>query len=126
MDQETQHPENTGNRCTDVAPMDFKAAETEGMDNFIREGQQHKKMERLGNKLHKLKDDIASLTALQEAKKETDRKRQKWEQKMDTQLEESRADRKEMKSFMQQILMTMNSQMGQTSVNLTCKFRNHQ
>ena len=97
----------------DVAPMDFKTAETERMDDFVRESQQHKKnMERMGNELPKLNGDIATLTASQEAQKDTDRKREKWEHKMDTQMEESRADRKEMKSFMQQILMT-----GQTSTS---------
>ena len=60
----------------DVAPMDLKTAETERMDEFVRESQQHKKdMERMGNELRKLKDDIATLTASQEAQKDTDRKR---------------------------------------------------
>ena len=36
---------------------------------------------------------------------------------MDIQLEESKADRKEMKNFMQQILMIMNSHMGQPSTS---------
>ena len=97
-------------------PMDYTAAENERVDDFIRERQHHKdKMERLGTELHKPKEDITSLTATQEAQKYKDQRREQWEQKKDTQLEESKADRKEMKKIMQQILMAMNSQMGTQS-----------
>ena len=54
-------------------------------------------MEWLGTALHKLKEDIASLTATQESQRDIDQRREQWEQKIDTQLEESKEDRKEMK-----------------------------
>ena len=82
----------------DVAHMDYTTADNERVDDLIRERQHHKEeMERLGTELHKLKEDIASLTATQEAQRDINQRREQWEQKMDTQLEESKADRKKMK-----------------------------
>ena len=79
MDQKAQHSEKMETDVHNVKHIDFTTAKTERMDDFIREGQKHKKeMERLGNKLRKLKEDIASLTASQESQKETDRRREKW------------------------------------------------
>ena len=49
-------------------------------------------MERLGTELHKLKEDIASLTETQEEQRDTDQRREQWEQKIDTQLEERKSD----------------------------------
>ena len=100
----------------DVAPMYYTTADKEKVDDLIRERQQQKEeMERLGTELHKLKEDIVSLTATQEAQRDTDQRREQWEQNMEKLQEESKADRKEMQNFMQQILMAMNSQMGTQS-----------
>ena len=57
------------------------------MDDLLNESQVSKKeMERLGNELRKLKDDMAAMTVSQEAQKETNRKQESWQQQMDQQI----------------------------------------
>ena len=98
----------------DHVPMAFETAKTERMDDLMKESQENKKeMERLGNELRKLKDDMAAMTVSQEAQKETNRKQESWQQQMDQQITGIWEDMKEMRGFMQQILQMMNSQIGQ-------------
>ena len=75
--------------------MEYTTSDNEKVDDFIRERQQQKEeMERLGTELHKLKEDITSMTATQEAQKDTDQRREQWEQNMEKPQEESKADEK--------------------------------
>ena len=95
--------------------MDFKTAQTERMDDLLKESQVNKKeMERPRNELKKLKDDMAAITVSHEAQKDTNIKQELWQQQMDQQIAGSQEDMKEMRGFMQQIFQMMNSQMGQS------------
>ena len=88
------------------------------MDNDTA-GTHRKEMELMGSKLRKLKDTIATLTALNEADETANSQQMQWEKEMSNKIDWMEAKEQQhedqsnqIETFMQQILTMMKPQMG--------------
>ena len=103
----------------DSVCMDYKTADAEKMEDFVKESQRHKQeIEKMGNELKRMQEALKQLTATQSAQEEANKRRERWETTLSAQFEAERQERRDNAAEMMKIMQFVlaNSQKGHTSV----------
>ena len=100
------------------APMDYKTADTEKVEELVQESQHHKReIKNMGEELRRMQETLKQLAATQNAQEEANLRRERWATKLSAQFEAERQERREhaaeMMKLMQHVLV--NSQRGHKS-----------